>query len=286
MGMALKILYRGTLASCNYACSYCPFAKRQDTRTQLAQDKAELERFVAWAIAYPQPLAVLFTPWGEALIRRHYQHALHTLSHAPLLEKVAIQTNLSAPLTWLRDCNAQTLALWCTFHPSQISLTRFLAKCDWLLQHGIRFSVGMVGNRAELPIAECLRAQLPPHIYLWINANRDEQAAYTASDLTRWTAIDPLFPDNLHLYPSRGKTCYAGTQVLSVAGDGTVQRCHFVKPSLGNLYSGYTPDAAPCPNTTCDCHIGYIHLPELDLYRVYGTGLLERVPAGYLVDHV
>ena len=27
--MNLSILYRGPLSSCNYACGYCPFAKRR-----------------------------------------------------------------------------------------------------------------------------------------------------------------------------------------------------------------------------------------------------------------
>ena len=31
----MKILYRGPLASCNYDCPYCPFAKRRDSTEQL-----------------------------------------------------------------------------------------------------------------------------------------------------------------------------------------------------------------------------------------------------------
>ena len=33
--MNFSILYRGPLASCNYDCPYCPFAKRRDSRAQL-----------------------------------------------------------------------------------------------------------------------------------------------------------------------------------------------------------------------------------------------------------
>ena len=36
----LSILYRGPLASCNYGCEYCPFAKRKDSREALATDLA------------------------------------------------------------------------------------------------------------------------------------------------------------------------------------------------------------------------------------------------------
>ena len=279
---ALQVLYRGPLSSCNYTCGYCPFHKRKDHRAELAQDQNALERFVNWAISYTQtqPLAILFTPWGEALVRRYYQQALIALSHLPNLRRVAIQTNLSASLTWLNQADPAKIALWCTYHPSQTTLKKFLAQCQWLQQHNLRFSVGMVGNRAELPQALALRQHLPSEIYLWINANRAEQPHYTATELAQWQTIDPLFAINLSQYASLGQRCYAGTRSISVNGDGTVQRCHFVKKPLGNLYqaAGFVPETAPCPNTICDCHIGYIQLPILQQYAVYGDGLLERIP--------
>ena len=46
--MNLSILYRGPLSSCNYACGYCPFAKRTETPGELAHDRACLDRFVGW----------------------------------------------------------------------------------------------------------------------------------------------------------------------------------------------------------------------------------------------
>ena len=44
----LSILWRGPLASCNYGCAYCPFAKKVDSRAELARDRRALERFVDW----------------------------------------------------------------------------------------------------------------------------------------------------------------------------------------------------------------------------------------------
>ena len=37
--MNLSILYRGPLASCNYDCPYCPFAKRRDDPAALRADR-------------------------------------------------------------------------------------------------------------------------------------------------------------------------------------------------------------------------------------------------------
>ena len=73
-----------------------------------------------------------------------------------------------------------------------------------------------------------------------------------------------------------------GAQAISVLGDGTVRRCHFIPEPLGNLYDGSYLAALrprPCVNTVCDCHIGYVHLKPLRLYDVFAGGVLERIPA-------
>jgi hypothetical protein len=70
--------------------------------------------------------------------------------------------------------------------------------------------------------------------------------------------------------------------VISVNGDGTVRRCHFIPTELGNLYDGSfreAPRPRPCPAAACDCHIGYVHLEPVGLYDVFAGEFLERVPA-------
>ena len=83
----LTILYRGPLASCDYACPYCPFAKRRDTPEQLRADRAALERFTRWVSGRDHRVSVLFTPWGEGLVRSWYRRALVELSHLPHVER-------------------------------------------------------------------------------------------------------------------------------------------------------------------------------------------------------
>lgn len=118
--MDLTLLYRGPLASCDYDCPYCPFAKRRDSREQLRADRASLERFAAWADTRTEDrLSVLFAPWGEGLVRSWYRRALIDLSHRPHIRRVAIQTNLSCRTDWLADADRDTLALWCTTIPAR-----------------------------------------------------------------------------------------------------------------------------------------------------------------------
>ncbi|MQY19303.1 hypothetical protein NRB20_23880 [Nocardia sp. RB20] len=279
--MDLTLLYRGPLASCDYDCPYCPFAKRRDTPAQLRADRAALERFTSWVRERTDDrLSILFTPWGEGLVRSWYRRALVELSRLPQVERVAIQTNLSCRTDWLTEADLDTLALWCTYHPGQTPYRRFLDKAERLTRSGVRFSVGIVGLPEHLASARQLRADLPDHVYLWVNAA--EGHTYTDEQADTWTALDPLFPYSRHPHRSAGQPCRTGSSVLSVDGEGTVRRCHFVPETLGNLYDGTYRTALtprPCPRTECDCHIGYVHLETLPLYDVFAGGVLERIPA-------
>jgi MoaA/NifB/PqqE/SkfB family radical SAM enzyme len=283
MPLALSILYRGPLSSCNYDCHYCPFAKRHETAFELAVDRDALARFCEWiAGRTADRLSVFFTPWGEALIRRWYQEAAARLTNLPQIAKVAFQTNLSCDLDWIDCCDVTKLGLWCTFHPTETCRLEFLERCHALDRRKVQYSVGSVGLKEHFQEIERLREELAPHVYVWINAFKQEHDYYTPDDLYRLEAIDPLFRLNTEYHASLGRSCRSGTTVVSVDGAGTLYRCHFVKEPIGNLYE---PDFErqlfdrPCPNATCGCHIGYVHLDHLGLYDVFGDGVLERVPA-------
>lgn len=280
--MHLTILYRGPLISCNYGCEYCPFAKRQQTAAELAIDKQSLERFVNWISQHPQhQFSILFTPWGEALIHSWYQQALIKLTQLPNVNKAVIQTNLSCQLDWVEECNKDKLALWATFHSEWVSRDRFLQKCLNLDNKNVKFSVGVVGFPKFKTEITALRQDLPNHVYLWINAVTAELPNLSPADREFFQSIDPLYELNTKHYPSFGHSCRAGKSAISVDGDGTMRRCHFIKEPIGNIYNLEWEAALveqPCTNQTCHCHIGYVNLDYLKMDRVFGSGILERIP--------
>jgi hypothetical protein len=279
-----NILYRGPLSSCNYACGYCPFAKTRNTAAELRDDAARLTRFVSWVETQaPRQIGLLFTPWGEALIHRTYQRALLTLSAMPHVYRAAIQTNLACPLEWLEEASRESLALWCTFHPTETTLERFVAKIYRLKAMGIRHSVGVVGLREHVDLIRALRTALPATTYLWVNAYKRQTDYYTSEDVAALTAIDKLFPLNNQRHASLGRPCQAGHTSFTVDGEGVARRCHFIAAPLGSIYEAdfatrLAPQPALCSNESCGCYIGYAHLQPLGLEAVYGDGLLERVP--------
>ena len=282
MALDLSILYRGPLASCNYGCTYCPFAKKQESAAELRGDRDALERFVDWVAGRTgDRIGILFTPWGEALVHRAYQQALARLTRLPHVRRAAIQTNLSCRLDWVDDCDKERLALWTTYHPTEVQRPRFLAQCRDLERRGVRFSVGVVGLKEHFAEIAALRRELPAHVYLWVNAYKRQETYYDADAVAWLTRIDRLFPLNNQRHASRGKSCRAGASVVSVDGAGVLRRCHFVPTPLGNIYEPGWEAALgerPCPNATCGCHIGYVHLDELKLHETFGPGVLERIP--------
>jgi hypothetical protein len=257
----LQLLYRGSLASCNYDCGYCPFAKKTDAPDAVKRDTEQLNRFVDWCASAPHTLEVLFTPWGEALVRKCYAQALVKLSRLAHIERVGIQTNLSAGLNWLAEVNVSKLSLWCTYHPSEISRTRFLARVAELAAAGVRYSVGMVGVREDLPEVIAMRQVLPASVYLWINALDPRPTDYySVQQIDQLTVIDPHFAFQQKPSASLGANCRAGLQALSINGDGDVKPCHFLARNVGNLYDGsylIKREKLACTNAICDCYIGY-----------------------------
>ncbi|MCJ8273242.1 MAG: STM4011 family radical SAM protein [Psychrosphaera sp.] len=282
--MNIDITYRGPLASCNYDCDYCPFAKTFDDGPTRQADKLALDKLLNWveSRAGIDRIRLLFTPWGEALVRSWYREAIVKLSHMKHVDKVVIQTNLSTLTLWLAEADNKKVALWTTYHPSQVTLEKFIEASENLEQIGINYSVGIVGLKENKPFIKQLRERLPANRYLWINAYKDEADYYTAVDSQYFNEVDPWFDINAKDYDSLGKPCSAGRTSISLDGDGQVRQCNFVKKPLGNLYQQdlhqLLNQNACCPNVKCDCYIGYIHLDELNLESVYGQRIFERIP--------
>ena len=279
----LSILWRGPLSSCNYDCPYCPFGKNPLDRAEIARDAAAMARFLDWVEGQERPIAVFFTPWGEGLVHAHFREGLARLSRMAHVRRAAIQTNLSAKLDFLEDADADTIGLWSTYHPGEVSLARFVAQVERALALGARVSAGVVATLEHIDAIEALRAAVPESVYVWVNAVSG--VSYTTAQVARIEAVDPLFRVNLNRpYPSLGRACRAGETVIAVDGEGNARRCHFLPEPIGNLYAPGFEAALkprPCTRVECRCHIGYVHMPELGLYETFAGGVLERIPRAF-----
>lgn len=281
--MRATIYFRGSLTSCNYDCPYCPFSKNKDSAETLAKDREQVRAFVDWVRRQGDAghrLSVFFNPYGEGLIHRWYGAAMTELSHMEHVDKVVIQTNLSAGLGWTGALNPRKAAFWATYHPGQTSEAAFLAKCVELYGRGVPFCVGAVGVKPAYAAIASMRRALPADVYMWVNAFKDKPDYYGEDDLVFLRGIDPHFERNRPDYESAGKRCAAGESVFYAQGSGLVKRCYQDRQVIGHLYRDGLERLSrlrTCRMPTCGCYIGYIHLPELRLADVYGERLLERI---------
>ena len=276
---SLTFLYRGSFSACNYACDYCPFAKTDATDAVLETDRRELKRFVEHieSGAY-RNVSLMFIPWGEALVHEHYQQAMVSLSRCASVQTVVVQTNLSIVPHWIRNCDHEKIALWCTFHPTQTDVNSFLHRLEILEHHAVRYSVGVVGRDDLFDDAMLLRNRLPSHVTMWVNPLDDDIKMYSPELLKKWSQIDPLFPLTAKKRLTAGTKCRCGNSVFTISGNGDLHRCPFAKKTLGHLYAGLLPKNDPsCPNECCDCFIGYIHWESDSFRKHYAEPPMARI---------
>jgi MoaA/NifB/PqqE/SkfB family radical SAM enzyme len=288
--MSLLVLFRTRLEWCNYACGYCPWnatAHRLPAEAFRA-DEARLRRVVGRVGELPQDLEFFITPKAEYLVLPYWREAVGRLLALPQVRRVTVQTNLSFDLEeFLGTVDAGKLALWTTYHPSEVPAGEreaLHAKWRLLQERGVPFSVGIVGTRANLPHLRRLRQRLDRRVYLWVNAYQREPDYYTAEELAEVRAVDPYFDLNNQHFPSRGRPCEAGHRAVYLDDEGDLRRCFFVGRVIGNLFiDGWRTLDAPeaCPRDTCHCYVGHMHIVELGFRALYGENLAARIPKGW-----
>ena len=219
-----------------------------------------LDRFAAWLETQKDVnLDVLFTPWGEALVRSWYRRTIARLTHLAHVERVAVQTNLSYGLRWIEECRIERIALWAAFHPTQVDRGVFCRKVATLFERGVAVSAGVVAIPEHFEQIAALRRELPGSVYMWINAQQPRSRPYTEDEVAWLSSIDPHFPSTLKRNRSLDRFCRAGQESFAVDSSGDMRRCHFVAEVIGNIFDARWRDALVprrCPNRFCDCLLG------------------------------
>jgi MoaA/NifB/PqqE/SkfB family radical SAM enzyme len=288
--MTLLVLFRTRLEWCNYTCGYCPWnaVVKKVPAEVFHDDEARLQRILDRVSELPQTVEFFITPKAEYLVLPYWRTAVGRLLELPQVRRVTVQTNLSFDVAaFLDTVNAGKLALWTTYHPTEVSETELEslhAKWRLLRQRGVPFSVGIVGTHENLPQMQKLRERLDRSVYLWVNAYQREPNYYTPEQLDRIRTIDPYFDLNNQYFPSLGRPCSAGQRAVYLDDEGDLRRCFFVGTVLGNLFrDGWRTldEPEPCPKDTCHCYVGHMHIVELGFRNIYGDNLAVRIPRAW-----
>lgn len=279
--------YRGSLKSCNYSCSYCPFSKyKRCSAAELKKDEENLINFVSALLkktaADMKKCAVQIVPYGEALIHKYYWIALACLSKSPFIEAVGAQTNLSFDIDEMADIYinnggiARKLKLWCSFHPQMVTAEQFALQCRKLSGYGIEYCAGAAGVPLNIGYIRQLRKKLPGSIYFFINKLDGLKRNYTADEKKAFIEIDEYFELELRHHKANINRC---TDILFVEADSSIRRCNICKPLAAD-------NNRPCIRKECSCYLSYCNqsLPELFFFNPYPSFRIPHYPEAVFLD--
>lgn len=299
------VLYRGSLKSCNYQCSYCPFSKHPPSVRELEQDREQWLSFVGELAQCGQTLgigALLVVPYGEALLHSWYWDGLAQISRLPEIDAVGAQTNLSFPVrqsmkNFVRVGGvAEKLRIWATFHPEMTTVSAFAEKCRQLREEGVALSAGAVGVPDNIALLCELREKLPSEIYLWFNKMDGLKRAYTPGEKKAFAEIDPCFSRELKVFPADVAQCH---KRLFVEGGGRLRLCNISRLLDGSWQelceekqtqpAAVSVDREPerkeknvsffrCGRKRCSCFLAYGGRDNLVNRMLFGPYPLFRIP--------
>lgn len=276
------VQYRGTLKSCNYACTYCPFSKRPASEAEWEKDEAALFRFYDSLKEGTRPVdAVQIVPYGEAMIHPYYWKFLAKVSRLERIQAVGIQTNLSFQAdTFLKywkkqGGDLQKLYLWATFHPSMTSQDTFVRTCAKLHEVGASICVGAVGVPEQTEtLWKCQRA-LPAGVSFWVNAMEGMGRSYCESERLEFQKMDAHFELELRKWKAEPDKCQ---NRYFVEADGTVHSCNVSRDILGNWYQEGPLAACTCKRQMCSCYLAYSGRDDFKEYADFGVFPMFRIP--------
>lgn len=285
--------YRGSLKSCNYSCSYCPFAKRTCSRRSIQADREAFFRFTGRMLQQQKGGAVQIVPYGEALIHPYYWEGLAALSRSPVIDAVGAQSNFSFPteemLSVYREHGGELkkLRLWGTFHPEMISAEQFARHCRFLTEQKISYCVGAVGVPEYLEQIRMLRKALPDSVYLWINKMDGLGRRYTEAELEAFAEIDGYFRQELKHYRADLTAC---ADSRFVEADGMMRRCNISRENIGNFYEDSVEskkeELSGCKRKTCSCYLAYCNRRDAvaPFFRPYPAFRIPVYPKAVFFD--
>lgn len=290
-------VYRGSIKSCNYNCSYCPFSKHAASEKELAQDREQWLSFVQKYTEYAKKAeagyklfhALIIAPYGEALVYPWYWEGLARLSALSHIQAVGAQTNLGfAPQSSL-ECyvnaggDIKKLRLWATFHPQMTTISEFAGRCRKLTEKGAALCAGAVGVPENLNLLRKLRKALPKEIYLWINKMDGLGRAYTPKERQAFSEIDPYF--YRECIPVRADVSKCGGRIFT-EGNGTIRLCNLAPAASVRMeeildrpkvYSEWH-QTARCGRKRCSCYLAYGGRNDWMNQALFGPFPLFRIP--------
>ncbi len=289
--MIKTIYYRGHIDFCNYACSYCPFAKKIKSKAQIELEKKSLDGLYRYLQTQTELVQLMFVPYGEILYHKFFQRELARLSKLKTVYKIGVQSNLSLDadkfLKILKEEEAvfQKIMLWATYHLEFESQENFAKKVNKLGEK-LCISAGIVADTENFESIYRLRNELDSSIYLWVNAMDKKKKRFTREMIKQIQVIDPMF---CYEFEFERKEEFKDNRCISTNNRYLDMRVFRFGNEFGKLIETETSkqcffkrkqriDRNCSDHKKCDCYLGYCNFENTCVSRFFGENIAFRIP--------
>lgn len=139
---------------CNYRCPYC-YSRYYDTSADMFAKRTPREWMDALPTNLPLKRLQFSLSGGEPLIYKPFMEFLRLLVECDRVEYIRVDSNGSTVDRLAGELSSPKIRLMCTFHPSRVTLDRFLERVDVTQQAGMLDMVNSVAlpqgcNKSEV----------------------------------------------------------------------------------------------------------------------------------------
>lgn len=272
------IYYRGWIDFCNFACSYCPFAKHPPSPKMMALEEKTLQNLQSLIQSTPGEVFVMMTPYGEGMVHSFYQQAVADLLSSDKVAGLGVQTNFSWNVEEFLSRakkGLEKLRIWATYHPEFSSVEHFAQKINKASER-FAISAGIVATTENQKEIQNLRSALNPDVYLWLNAMDRQKHRFDENRIEELLRIDPMFSYEFAAYRDERSKNDADFAICC-----SYENCYVEKNKASNrcFFKSKQAIASDCHNhRLCDCYLGYSNFKPYKMVNFFGEGLPFRVP--------
>lgn len=306
----VRIWYVAPQRLCNFHCSYCvstgEWAKDEKIDWKAKDDQSHFVRTIQWIGTRSYPVGVRLATLGEPFASKFFLNQASWLVQQHMVQFVELVTNGSLLKSRLpnlaKQIDMNKLSLWMTYHPSQISLDKFIENALFAQEQYGCFVVAnsllftdTIANVAAL-------SRIASEVGLRFNVDigyqpDDKHGTYAPSDevveLSRkcdWINLaiqlggdaSVLNANLIGLDEVNGQPCSAGHNYYFIGIDGEVYPCsRYYELKNGRLGNVLSPDFElklrsekwrPC-QATCGCSNkeDFLNLGAIDFKRRSGV---------------
>jgi sulfatase maturation enzyme AslB (radical SAM superfamily) len=251
---------------CNFRCPYCYLTEKQRSKKKTVFSHHSPEEWSEALDVFRDKHLEFYFTGGEPLLVDDFIVLLNKLVEKEYVSSIRIDSNLSNFDKFQKQVSNNKIKFLASFHPTQISLDKFVLKAESLTARNMLSMVNVVASRENMQLLK-----IPPHKLadyfsekgMYLNVAKDFHRGLKQGYSPEYREyVDKLqHPmDNLHMNMGnshKGVLCGGGGHYISVNRHGNIYSCG--GKEHGNIFNTYRLPENPiyCNSEACPSIVSY-----------------------------